>query len=76
MRLNWPSETEHQRTTDIDNGKQACISILDNLLHVLADVTHPSWFGVQLEADRRPCIGRSVSQTPRWTGIWQGWEQL
>jgi hypothetical protein len=52
--------TGKRRTADTDNGEQAYSGILDGLLHVLADVTHPSWFGIW--ADRRPHIGRSGSQ--------------
>ena len=29
-----------QRATDANDGEQACISVLDGLLRVLADVTH------------------------------------
>jgi hypothetical protein len=36
-----------QRATDANDGEQACIGVLDGLLHVLANVTHPSWLRAQ-----------------------------
>ena len=51
---------------------EVCGSILDDLLHVLAEVTHPSGFGVQ--ADGRPRTGRSMSQSD--CGVISGRNQL
>jgi hypothetical protein len=40
-----------RRPTDSDNSEQTCSGILDDLLHILAKVTHPGGLGDQ--ADRR-----------------------
>ena len=55
--------TGQQRAADTDDREEACGSVLDGLLHVLAEVTHPSRFGVR--ANERACIGHSVSQEDR-----------
>ena len=52
-----------RRAADTDDSEEACGSVLDGLLHVLAEVTHPSGFNVRADGWAR--IGRSVSQTER-----------
>jgi hypothetical protein len=50
-----------RRSTDANDGEEAAGSILDGLLHVLADVTHLGRLDVR--ANGRSSIRRSVSHT-------------
>ena len=52
--------TGQRRHTDSDNRENTCGSILDSLLHVLAEMSHLGWSGIR--AEKWPRVRRSVSQ--------------